>query len=258
MNDHPAISGVASYGRYLTDRLCWLDGTPTHASSDQQRQCPKCRLKWSYERLALELSLLREYSIGRSASEAARQAGCVKNTALHHYGNFRFSMENLVMNLLLDGSIATNPLNARELKSLEKALRSGSRRQREKSCRHLFLCSLNFEERIEALFQSLIVPAVQRRAKEAAERLETPETAPWTDIRYAAPWRGLDRHRIQPKQSPAAPTHFWNAFFREVRARLDPNCPYPSSACKKLGTQWVQVWEKARDIRRGRNRVSPP
>ena len=258
MNDHPSLSGVTAYGRYLADRLCWLDGTPTHASSDQQRQCPKCRIKWSYDRLALELSLLREYSLGRSASEAARQVGCAKNTALRHYGDFRFCMETLVMNLLLDGRIATNPLNAQELKSLEKALRYGSRRQRERSCRHLFLCSLNFVERIEALFQSLIVPAVQRRAKEAAERIGTPETGHKPDICYAAPRRTLNGQPFGPKRPPAAPINFWNALVQAARARFDPNCPYPSSACKKLGGRWVQVWEKTRGIRRCRRGVAPP
>jgi len=34
----------------LTQQRCWLDGAPTHASHAGQRQCRRCRRKWSYLR----------------------------------------------------------------------------------------------------------------------------------------------------------------------------------------------------------------
>ena len=32
----------------LAEQRCWLDDEPTHASHAGQRQCPRCRRKWSY------------------------------------------------------------------------------------------------------------------------------------------------------------------------------------------------------------------
>ncbi len=248
VGDLPAASAIREYSRQLQDRLCWLDSTPTHASSGQQRQCPKCRTKWSYDRLALELAALEQFCLGRPASEAARKIGCAKNTMLHHYSNFRRAVENLVSEMLTNGEIATNPITIRELRSLEKALRAGSDRRRGKACLHLFLCRLNFQERQELLFRRRIVPEIHTRREDAAKRLaarSAGKVETERDIRYAA-LRGGHRMRTVPPTSREK----WRSLFREVRARFDPDCPYPSAACKRLVDPWVKTWEQIREMLR--------
>jgi len=242
-------SSVAAYKEFIGRQLCWIDGTPTHASSDLQRQCPKCRTKWSYERLSQELAAMEAFCEGVSASGAARKVGCVKNTALGHYQGFRRFMEELVADHLLNGSIATYPTSLPELKSLEKALRAGSSRRRERSCRHLFLASLTLEERLEMLFQARIVPEVKSRMADATRRLERRGEPEEMGRHYAQPTGGL-RSRVH-KPLREILRDGWISFWRDLRARLDPSCPYPSQACGKLGKKWVQVWERAREVRLG-------
>lgn len=157
----------AVYREYLQRRLCWCDGTPTHASSGHQRQCPRCRTKWSYEQLTLEFRLFEEYVLGRRAADAVRLTGCAKNTALVHFHRFHAAVEEIIRDLLTEGVIATNPTSLADLRSLERALRAGSRSRRRLACRHLFFRSLTLEERTEALFESTLAD----EARERSERL---------------------------------------------------------------------------------------
>ncbi len=152
------------YREYIERRLCWRDGAATHASSGQQRQCPKCRCKWSYERLALELRLFEEYVLGRRAAEAVRFIGCAKNTALGHFREFHTAVEEIVRDRLVEGEIATSPTSLADLRSLERALRAGSRIRRRLACRHLFFRSLTLEERTNALFESTLAEEARERA----------------------------------------------------------------------------------------------
>ena len=216
-------------------------------------------MKWSYERLVLETAALEEFCLGSSASKAARKIGCVKNTALSYFGEFRRSMEERIADHLLNGSIATNPVSAGEWQSLERALRSGSRRLRAKSCQHLFMSSLTLEERLGMIFQGRIVPVVKLRFAEAVKRLERRGAADYVDVRYSAP---AGRFR-KPEPEPKRPLYevlrdWWTAFTCEIRARLDSNCPYPSRACENLGETWVRVWEKARECRTGEGARDSP
>lgn len=165
------------YREYIQRRLCWSDGAPTHASSGLQRQCPKCRTKWSYEHLALEFRLFEEYVLGRRASEAVRLVGCAKNTALGHFSQFHAAVEEIIRDRLVDGEIATHPTNLADLRSLERALRAGSRSRRRLACRHLFFRSLTLEERSEALFESTLADGARERSSRVA-RVASPARYP--------------------------------------------------------------------------------
>lgn len=76
------------FNRHVTQKLCWIDGSPTHASSARQRQCSLCRRKWSYDGLSKRWLLAQEYCAGRSRRVAARAAGVDVHTAGRHYAAF--------------------------------------------------------------------------------------------------------------------------------------------------------------------------
>jgi len=233
---------IEVYRHYVAQTLCWLDGTPTHSSSDLQRQCPKCRQKWSYERLGMELELLDLYCQGLSASAAARQIRCAKNTALNRFGHFSGRMQEIVATKLIDEGIATSPITVSEAKSLEKALRTGNRRRRENVCRHLFFTGLSFEERMQGIFLKHISGQVRTRTEEAkplySKRFYS--YSPDTDHRRAPQARRTFRQSC---------VDLARRTWRRMEARFNPNCPHPSKSCQRQGHPWVKVWEKARSVR---------
>jgi len=79
---------VSVFNRHVTQQLCWIDGSPTHVSSALQRQCPRCRRKWSYEGLSKRWLLAQEYCAGRNRRSAARAAGVDVHTAGRSYAEF--------------------------------------------------------------------------------------------------------------------------------------------------------------------------
>lgn len=209
-NENDPASSIAIYRRYLDGHLCWVDGTATHASSDQQRQCPLCRRKWSFDNLRREIQLLDEFCLKQSASRAARELSCSKNTALIHYNTFFRHMEGVVAKLILDEKIALSPITSKELKSLERALTGGREKQRLNACRHLFFISLNAEERINLIFKAVIAPAVKRKRKIAT----------------------VVKLRSLPSVS---------AFLPPARPRTNPFSTVPVS-CLGMGKKWAKVW----------------
>ena len=233
---------VEIYRHYVAHTLCWLDGTPTHGSSDLQRQCPKCRQKWSYERLGMELELLDLYCQGLNASEAARQIRCAKNTALNRFGHFSGRMQEIVAARLVDEDIATSPITVSEAKSLEKALRAGNHRRREKVCRHLFFTALSLEERMQSIFLKHIAGQVRARTEEAKPLYSRGfySYSPDTGHRRAPQARRTFRQSC---------VDLARRTWRRMEARFNPNCPHPSKSCQRQGHPWVKVWEKARSIR---------
>jgi len=223
---------VEIYRRYVTQMLCWLDGTPTHSSSDLQRQCPKCRQKWSYDWLGMELELLDLYCQGLSASAAARRSGRAKNTALNRFSHFSGRMEEIVAARLVDEDIATSPITVNEAKSLEKALRTGNRRRREKVCRHLFFNGLSFEERMQGIFLAHISGQVRvwiDRAK--TKRPHLFHSMGGGSVRQTA--KTPRRTFLESCMDLAR-----RAWLR-MEARFDPNCPRPSKSCERQGYPWV-------------------
>jgi hypothetical protein len=232
---------VEIYRRYVTQTLCWLDGTPTHSSSDLQRQCPKCRQKWSYERLGMELELLDLYCQGLSASAAARQIRCAKNTALNRFGHFSARMQEIVATKLVDEGIATSPITVREAKSLEKALRTGNRRRRENVCRHLFFTGLSFEERMQGVF----LKHISGQVKEWIDRAKSKRPYLFHSMSFGVFRRPEKIHRTFRQSC----VDLARRARMRMEARFNPNCPHPSKSCQRQGHLWVKVWEKARSIR---------
>lgn len=76
------------FNRHVTEQLCWIDGSPTRFSSARQRQCPRCRRKWSYEGLSKRWLLAQEYCAGRNRRSAAQAAGVDVHTAGRYYAEF--------------------------------------------------------------------------------------------------------------------------------------------------------------------------
>ncbi len=227
-------SNVEDYQFYIAQTLCWLDGSATHASSDEQRQCPKCRTKLSYTQIGLELKILESFCNGHSASKATLLTGCAKNTALSHYRKFSKHMELGIASRLLDGSIATNPQSIEEVRSLEKALRVGSLKKRVKACFHLFMQSLLFKERMEMIFQACIAPELRAYILLIASRLEN-KTPTRQQTRLAA-----KAVRFERKAPPSQPT-LWERLRQHLVAAFDTT-ETPSQACMQQGEDWVQVW----------------
>ena len=60
------------YERYLEAQLCWHCGVETTRSHARQRQCPRCRKKWSYFRLQQEWLVLKGFCDGQNAHRTGR------------------------------------------------------------------------------------------------------------------------------------------------------------------------------------------
>ena len=230
------VSNIENYQYYIAQTLCWLDGSVTHASSDEQRQCRQCRTKLSYTQISLELKILESFCNGHSASKAAILTGCAKNTALSHYRKFSKHMELGIASRLLDGSIATNPQSIDEVRSLEKALRVGSLRKRAKACFHLFMQSLLLNERMEMIFQACIAPELRAYIQLIVSRLEV-KTPARKQTRLAAKAVPFEPFKKTP---PPQPT-LWERLRQHVVDSFDTTEP-PSQACMQQGEEWVQVW----------------
>ncbi len=79
---------LTDYEAHLARELCWTCHVPTHRSHQAQRQCPKCRKKWSYRRRQIELRLLRAFATGINVKRAAAQVGVAYRTAWTHFLTF--------------------------------------------------------------------------------------------------------------------------------------------------------------------------
>lgn len=76
------------FDQHLARQLCWIDGSPTHASHAGQRQCRHCRRKWSYSTLRKQWELARLYCTGRKRVQAAQRARVDPHMAGRHYRIF--------------------------------------------------------------------------------------------------------------------------------------------------------------------------
>ena len=51
----------AIYRNHVLNELCWVCDTRTQRCHAKQRQCPKCRVKWSFDHRKSELDILNAY-----------------------------------------------------------------------------------------------------------------------------------------------------------------------------------------------------
>ena len=256
-------SSIDAYRRYLTDQLCWIDGSPTCTSSDSQRQCTSCRVKWSYVQLNLEFAIFEQFCNGERARRAAINLGCSRNTVMSHFRSLHPKMEDLVARMLIEERIATTPQTVDEVIRLEKALRAGSIRRRGLACRFLFLNSLSLQDRLEELFTATLAKNLRTKIQlakrtlafqEAEERRKSEGERPRRSIRrYAAvdALEGLDIERpAKPVSSTGAPQRLIESISKELGAFIAKHYPpsLPSPACRKLGKKWVSVWKECQKL----------
>jgi hypothetical protein len=238
----------------LEQKLCWIDGTPTHDSSESQRQCPKCRVKWSYKQVALEFEIFKQFCNGERANHAAENLGCSRNTVSSHFASFTHHMEELVAEMLIEESIATNPQTLEEVKRLEKALRVGNKRRRSDACRYLFLNSLDGPERTRRLFPKVLgAYLVERidagkRTRAFEEMMEKEESKPIARKHSRCLLAPGTPASLNLKDKPKKPG-LMREIGLELAALLASSYPpqKPSEACIELGETWVEVWKACRD-----------
>jgi hypothetical protein len=79
------------YATHLEGQLCWHCHCPTHASHARQRQCPRCRQKWSYDRQRLQWRLAELFCQGVNAHRASKELNISYGTARSHFTKFDLS-----------------------------------------------------------------------------------------------------------------------------------------------------------------------
>jgi len=164
------------FDRFLRRRLCWIDGTPTHASSARQRQCPHCRRKWSYHQLLLRWDAALALAAGKSRVECASKLGIDIHTA----GRLYTAMEKRLVEHLaveLSGSHAGHSADAQEMMEACRRIQ----KLRTKSARHrhlaeLFLRHRTIAQRVDLIFQLCFRDRV--RAAAARRRVGTSAKMP--------------------------------------------------------------------------------
>lgn len=148
------------FNRHLTQKLCWIDGSPTHASSARQRQCSLCRRKWSYEGLSKQWLLAQEYCAGRNRRVAAQVAGVDVHTAGRHYSAFERALAgHLRRNLELGRGWKFAAIRSPRRIGAEKPQRP---RQMQRLAAQLCLEELSVYRRMQLLYDVVFAARVER------------------------------------------------------------------------------------------------
>ncbi len=154
---------AAAFNRHLTRKLCWIDGAATHASSARQRQCPRCRRKWSYDGLAKAWIVAQEYCAGRSRKEAAEAAAVDVHTAGRHYASFDLALATYVHTLLETGQSWRLGDADKRHEVQGKALRSPrSQRQKQRLAAKVCFEKLSIRKRLDLIFNEAFAAKVER------------------------------------------------------------------------------------------------
>ncbi len=80
------------YERHLVGLPCWTCHAATGACNARQRQCPRRRRKWSYDRRRTQWELLEAFCLNATAHHAARFARCDYRTAYRAYMHLRLAL----------------------------------------------------------------------------------------------------------------------------------------------------------------------
>lgn len=86
---------IQGYEKHLIGELCWECHEATKPSSGRQRQCPRCRRKWSYVQAQQQWGLLRAFVLQASANHAAKTVGVSYPTAYAAFMRFREVLADL-------------------------------------------------------------------------------------------------------------------------------------------------------------------
>ena len=153
---------AACFNRHLTRQLCWIDGAVTHASSARQRQCPRCRRKWSYEGLSNGWILAQEYCAGHSRREASAAAGVDVHTAGRYYADFQLALAGHVRRLLAEGE-AWKLGDAEKLHRLFRmGLANSEPRQRRRLAARTCFDGLGMRKRLDMLYELVFAEKLRR------------------------------------------------------------------------------------------------
>jgi len=83
------------YERHLIGQLCWACHAATVGCHARQRQCPRCRRKWSYASRRLQWELLKAFCLRATAHHAARTLRCYYATAYVAYRRLRTTLAHM-------------------------------------------------------------------------------------------------------------------------------------------------------------------
>lgn len=86
---------IQEYEKHLIGELCWECHEATKPSSGRQRQCPRCRRKWSYVQAQRRWGVLRAFVLQASANHAAKTVGVSYPTAYAAFMRFREVLADL-------------------------------------------------------------------------------------------------------------------------------------------------------------------
>jgi hypothetical protein len=153
---------AASFNRHLTRKLCWIDSSPTHASSERQRQCSQCRRKWSYDGLARRWILAQEYCAGSNRRQAAAAAGVDVHTAGRHYAAFEGALAGRVRRLLETGQSWVLGDAEKIQEVLQNGMKSSRRQQRLRLAARLCFERLHVRKRLDLLFKEVFATKLER------------------------------------------------------------------------------------------------
>ena len=157
-----AVVTASCFNRHLAEKLCWVDGAQTHRSSARQRQCPRCRRKWSYDGLAKKWMLAQEYCAGHTRREAAAATGVDVHTAGRHYSAFDLALAGYVRGLLAEGKGWVLGDEEKLHVFLRKGVGSSTRRQKLRLAARLSFEKLRMRRRLELIFDLVFAPKVGR------------------------------------------------------------------------------------------------
>jgi hypothetical protein len=146
---------AASFNRHLTRKLCWIDGSPTHASSERQRQCSQCRRKWSYDGLAKQWILAQEYCAGSNRRQAAAAAGVDVHSAGRHYIAFERALAANVRRLIEEGKGWVLADTERLQDVLRQAMKRKGQRQKARLAARLRFEKLHVRKRLDLIFKEV-------------------------------------------------------------------------------------------------------
>ena len=79
---------LRDYERHVEGQLCWDCGVETKRSHARQRQCPKCRKKWSYLRLQQEWLVLKAFCDGQNAHRTGHALHIAYGTVRKYFRRF--------------------------------------------------------------------------------------------------------------------------------------------------------------------------
>ena len=156
-----ALVTASGFNRHLAEKLCWIDGVPTHQSSARQRQCGRCRRKWSYDGLAKKWMLAQEYCAGNTRREAAAATGVDVHTAGRHYAEFELALATRVRELLGAGEGWALGDAERLHQVLREGMRSPNRRQKLRLAAGLCFEKLRVRKRLELIYELVFAEKVE-------------------------------------------------------------------------------------------------